>query len=186
MSDPNAPKRTGSLLNLDFESEKFGALGIQSDNESATMASEDIMSPYTTEDEEEQDENATAVDHTSKHNTDGDVNKGPKDASQQQKGLVETKSEYESDEGNSAASLEETKHDYPSKKNNPNNPYGDEDTFFVRIPVPGLPFGGSCLLDPTRLHRHEDDGNREMRLAPGLCTICLSNYKVGTGFRRFD
>lgn len=188
LTDPDAaPKRTGSFLNLKFESEKHG----RSDNESATMTSEDILSPYTSDDddddEEEHDENASPPVNGRSAAKDNRVEKEIKQQqpkTQPQRGVIETKSECESaEEENNIKNKppqDEPGKGKPPKRDNQNNPYGDEDTFFVRIPVPGLPLGGSCLLDPTRLHRHEDNWKRDMRLAPGLCTICLSNYKVGT------
>jgi hypothetical protein len=46
------------------------------------------------------------------------------------------------------------------------NPYGDDD-IMVRLPAPGLRY-----LTATEEH--------EQRLVSGLCTICLSTYKVGS------
>jgi hypothetical protein len=46
------------------------------------------------------------------------------------------------------------------------NPYGDDD-IMVKLPAPGLRY-----LTATEEH--------EQRLVSGLCTICLSTYKVGS------
>lgn len=46
------------------------------------------------------------------------------------------------------------------------NPYGDDD-IMVKLPAPGLRY-----LTATE--------ENEQRLVPGLCTICLSTYKVGS------
>jgi hypothetical protein len=45
------------------------------------------------------------------------------------------------------------------------DPYGEETTL-IKIPKPGL-----NLL--------QESANVEMRLAPNLCTVCLSNYELG-------
>jgi hypothetical protein len=158
--DPNnAPQRTAGLLNLDFESEKYRA--VKSDNESATMDSEDVFSPCTSdEDEQEHDDKGKDTNATMTRG-------GP------QRGVIAAKCEQGGED-------EENEKEAPRSTNKDmhHNPYGDEDTFLVRIPVPGLRMGGSCLLDPTSSPRLEDNGDREMRLTPALCTICLSNYKV--------
>lgn len=171
LCDAHAPPQTGSFLNLDFESEMYSP--VKSDNESATAASEDVFSPYTSDDEDADVEAGHIVANDSKEEEeDNDDESKP-----ERGGVIETKceSEKQEDEEHSSSGEEEV-----SRKKDPqHNPYGDEDTFFIRIPVPGLPLGGSCLLDPTRMQRM-DHRDREMRLAPGLCTICLSNYKVGS------
>jgi hypothetical protein len=45
------------------------------------------------------------------------------------------------------------------------NPYGDDDTATVKLPVPGLNY---TATEP------------ELRIVSGLCTICLSTYEVGS------
>lgn len=46
-----------------------------------------------------------------------------------------------------------------------NNPYGDEDSALIRVPVAGI---------------HLGERTPEMRVVPGLCTICLCPYEVGS------
>jgi hypothetical protein len=173
---PAPPQRSGSFLNLDFESEKYSP--VKSDNESATMASEDILSPYTTDDDEEHDNHNMNFSRSSKEEKEPQETSA--DPSPTEQGVIETKCECdpeEEDEENAPSLVENNKD--PTKQKLPyNSPYVDEETVFVRIPVPGLPSGGSSFLDPTRLYSPEENANREMRLTPGHCTICLSNYKV--------
>jgi hypothetical protein len=146
-------QRSVSLLNLDFDSEKYK---VGKSDESGTLASEDFMSPQTSDDEASVQGFNNKGHHTKRKH--GDEN------STLEPGFVETKSACQEENNNKES-----------------NPYGDEDALMIRIPVSGLPMGGSCFLDPTRTRRRQEDNEeRGMRLAPGLCTICLCNYEVSS------
>ena len=93
------------------------------------------------------------------------------------------------DDDNGAEDSSEASNDHNQQRSHKissqQNPYGDDDSIFIKIPVPGLPLDGSSLLDPTKPQCDSSGGgsptrrdDRKMRLAPGLCTICLSNYQV--------
>jgi hypothetical protein len=59
--------------------------------------------------------------------------------------------------------------DNDDNEDDSDNPYGEDDTAMVRLPTAGLHYStASNGTEP------------EQRLASGLCTICLSIYKVGS------
>ncbi|CAB9512137.1 NADPH Oxidase [Seminavis robusta] len=193
-------QRAGSFLNLDFESEKYN---VGKSDESATQASEDILSPYASDDEETnigaQHDNNDNHDNDNDNSENDDMEGNRQDlttkddfSNQQckdlgdngngktkdnvfgERGIKETKSQDEEEQGESHSL------DGPSISREHNNPYEEEETPQVRLPVPGLPMGSSCFLDASGPQRQTQDDEREMRLTPGSCTICLSNYKVGS------
>lgn len=188
----------------EYEYDEGKPQNISRSDESATMASDGVFSPCTSDDDDDShqqpphrhpepsDTSIISDGNMTEHNED-DSN-GAGDA--MEKGIVRSKSHEEEEEevhvddtdnniNNSSNASEENEQNIvnqrKSKTSLQHNPYGDEDSIFIKIPVPGLPLDGSSLLDPTK-PQHDGRGagrdDREMRLAPGLCTICLSNYKV--------
>ena len=193
---------------------------ISRSDESATMASDGVFSPCTSDDDEDDVVDDNSHQRLSHHPepsdtsiiSDGNVTENNEDDTEEaedsmEKGIVRSTShaeeeeethaeDYDDDDNNSNSNSnknnnnagEENDHNYDNQLKNKtslqHNPYGDEDSIIIKIPVPGLPLDGSSLLDPTK-PQHDGIGagsrdDREMRLAPGLCTICLSNYQVCT------
>jgi len=203
---------------------------LRSSDESATMASEDVFSPYTSEDDDEQDDDNDHDDNENDHDENDNANENEQEhgnanenetnadnnnnstkddendnddvelMESMEKGILNKPSAdcEADDEGDHAHTGDERGADSPhpeeeiltkttdaptpgdNHNKHQHNPYGDEDTYFIKIPVPGLPCNGSSLLDPTKPLTMDDMKDRDMRLAPGLCSICLSNYKVCT------
>ncbi|CAB9507720.1 NADPH Oxidase [Seminavis robusta] len=170
---PKPVQRAGSFLNFNFESEKYKA---PKDDDDDDDASQEVQA-------QEHDNNISNDTETVPQAAKNDLED---DSPRQEHGVIEAKSQDEEEQGG------ESHHsspghvaggDDPPKEALQNNPYDDEETLQIRIPVPGLPMGGSCFLDPTRQpqrQQQQGDDEREMRLTPGHCTICLSNYKVGS------
>ena len=62
------------------------------------------------------------------------------------------------------------------------NPYGEETSFMIRIPTPGLHnmTDATDQTDATTVTTTTSREETTTRLVSGLCTICLCNYQVGS------
>jgi hypothetical protein len=100
--------------------------------------------------------------------TDNGPYKSTEDSSPQSAELVRSQAEGTTDDDTDPelGEVKELKRD-DSHNSETENPYGEDESIMIRIPIPGL------HLTAER--------KQETRLVPGLCTICLCVYEVGSG-----
>ena len=167
-------------------------------DDSDTAASDGVFPAYTTDDDDDNGDGGDTGDDDSHEYIPIDPQPEPtasatvdsehsdnvtldqSDTSQEERAEIGTCGKGKPEKEEEEEEEEHVHAQYSTSKSERNNPYGEEDTVYIRIPVHGLPMDGASLLDPTRstdsIYVEGDD--REMRLTEGLCTICLSDYKV--------